>query len=97
MSTSARRVLRIQKILKGRSLTGLSNGEIAKALDDSPANICRALTVMEDEGMVRRLETGRWALGILALQGFTAHAHEMELAQDRIQELNRRILSGSKN
>jgi DNA-binding IclR family transcriptional regulator len=89
MSTSARRVLRIQKILKGRSLTGLSNGEIAKALDDSPANICRALTVMEDEGMVRRLETGRWAL--------TAHAHEMELAQDRIQELNRRILSGSKN
>ncbi|WP_285908084.1 IclR family transcriptional regulator [Pseudodesulfovibrio pelocollis] len=95
MSKSQRRVLRIQKVLKGRSLTGLSNGEIARALDESPANICRALAVMQDEGAVTRLETGRWALGIAILQLAQAHANEMADTQGRLLEINRRVAAGA--
>lgn len=38
-STSGGRILRVLKALKGSSLSGRSNSELAKALDESPANI----------------------------------------------------------
>ena len=95
MSKSQRRVLRIQKVLKGRSLTGLTNGEIARALDETPANISRALAVMQDEGVVAKLETGRWALGMAILQLAQAHANEMADTQGRLLEINRRVAAGA--
>jgi DNA-binding IclR family transcriptional regulator len=50
-STSGGRILRVLKALKGASLTGRSNSELAKALDESPANINRALNTLIEEGI----------------------------------------------
>lgn len=94
-ASSAHRALRVLKLLKGHTLNGLSNGEIAKALDETPVNITRAMAVLQDEGLVAKLETGRWAHSISLLQIAQAHAYAMTQAQDRILELNRRIAAGA--
>ncbi|MDD3310980.1 helix-turn-helix domain-containing protein [Pseudodesulfovibrio sp.] len=96
-STSLRRGLRILKCLKGKTMSGLANGEIAKALDESAVNISRALDVLVEEGWVSKLETGRYALSIAALQVAQAHADEMARAQNRIMEINQRVLAGAQN
>ncbi|MCY1498551.1 hypothetical protein D9M68_325390 [compost metagenome] len=50
VNETALRVLRVLKALKGHSLHGLSNGELAKALGESPANITRYLTTLVEAG-----------------------------------------------
>ncbi|MDE4029510.1 helix-turn-helix domain-containing protein, partial [Glaesserella parasuis] len=60
---STQRALRILKALKGRTLTGLSNKELADRLNESPVNITRSLQALIAEGLVVKLEeTGRFAL-----------------------------------
>ncbi|QIE87357.1 MULTISPECIES: helix-turn-helix domain-containing protein [Pseudomonas aeruginosa group] len=92
---TALRVLRVLKALKGHSLMGLSNGELAKALDESPANITRYLSTLVDSGLATKLDTGRYAPGIALLQIAQAHANEMANAQNRINEINQRVLAGA--
>ena len=94
-STSGSRILRVLKALKGASLTGRSNSELAKALDESPANINRALNTLIEEGLAQKLDNGRFALSIQLLQIALAHSNEMARAQGRIDEMNQRIVSGS--
>ncbi|HFW3086954.1 TPA: helix-turn-helix domain-containing protein [Salmonella enterica subsp. enterica serovar Reading] len=94
---SLRRGLRILKALKGRSLNGLSNRELAKALGESEVNISRAIGTLVDEGMVQRLESGRYAPGMQLLYIAQAFSNEMATAQARIAELNQRVLAGSHN
>ncbi|EHK6449999.1 helix-turn-helix domain-containing protein [Salmonella enterica] len=94
---SLRRGLRILKALKGKSLHGLSNKELAKALGESPVNITRSIEVLIAEGMVQRLETGRYAPGMQLLFIAQAFSNEMAIAQARIAELNQRVLAGSHN
>ncbi|EBX1374679.1 IclR family transcriptional regulator [Salmonella enterica subsp. enterica serovar Newport] len=94
---SLRRGLRILKALKGKSLHGLSNKELAKALGESPVNITRSIEVLIAEGMVQRLETGRYAPGMQLLFIAQAFSNEMAIAQTRIAELNQRVLAGSHN
>ncbi|EAP7475946.1 IclR family transcriptional regulator [Salmonella enterica subsp. enterica] len=94
---SLRRGLRILKALKGKSLYGLSNKELAKALGESPVNITRSIEVLIAEGMVQRLETGRYAPGMQLLFIAQAFSNEMAIAQTRIAELNQRVLAGSHN
>jgi DNA-binding IclR family transcriptional regulator len=95
--TSARRALRILSILQGHSLDGLSNGEIAKALGESPANVSRAVDVLVDEGFATRLDTGRVGLGIKLAQIGVRHLNELELAERRIKELKQRTMAGAVN
>ena len=52
-STSGGRILRVLKALKGSSLSGRSNSELAKALDESPANINRALNTLIEKDWPR--------------------------------------------
>lgn len=92
---TALRVLRVLKALKGHSLHGLSNGELAKALEESPANITRYLTTLVEAGLATKLDTGRYAPGIALLQIAQAHANEMANAQNRINEINQRVLAGA--
>lgn len=92
---TALRVLRVLKALKGHSLMGLSNGELAKALEESPANITRYLSTLVDSGLATKLDTGRYAPGIALLQIAQAHANEMANAQNRINEINQRVLAGA--
>ncbi len=95
--SSARRVLRIQKIMKGHTLHGLSNGEIARALDETPVNISRALTVLMEEGLVTKLESGRYGPGLELAQLGVAHLNELDMAERRISEIRQRTMAGAMN
>ncbi len=93
---SARRVLRVLKALKGHTFTGLSNNDLAKALGESPANITRYMATLIEAGLATKLDTGRFAPGIALLQIAQAHANEMATAQNRINEINQRVLAGAR-
>ncbi|HCT5932771.1 TPA: helix-turn-helix domain-containing protein [Klebsiella pneumoniae] len=95
ISSSGSRILRVLKALKGSTLNGRSNSELAKALDESPANINRALNTLIEEGLAQKLDNGRFALSVQLLQIALAHSNEMARAQGRIDEMNQRIVSGS--
>lgn len=95
-SDSGARVLRVMKALKGHTLHGLSNGELAKALGESPANINRCLNTLISEGLAVRLETGRFAPGMALMQIAQATANELDNATARIRETNQRIAAGSR-
>lgn len=95
-SSSGSRILRVLKALRGHSLNGISNSELAAALGESPANINRALNTLIEEGLAIKLDTGRFAPGIQLLQIAMAHSTEMTRAQDRINEINQRIIAGSR-
>ncbi|HFG8719833.1 TPA: helix-turn-helix domain-containing protein [Salmonella enterica subsp. enterica serovar Hvittingfoss] len=97
VNTSLRRGLRILKALKGKSLLGLSNKELAKALGESEVNISRAMNALVEEGLAQRLESGRYAPGMQLLYIAQAFSNEMATAQARIAELNQRVLAGSHN
>ena len=94
-SSSAARTLRVMKALKGQTLTGLSNGELANKLGESPANINRCVNTLIDEGLAMKLENGRFALSVAMLQIAQAHAAEMSRASSRIEELNQRVMAGA--
>ncbi|EBA1657920.1 IclR family transcriptional regulator [Salmonella enterica] len=96
-STPLQRGLRILKALKGKSLHGLSNRELAKALGESEVNISRAIETLTEEGLVQRLDTGRYAPGMQLLYIAQAFSNEMAAGQARIAELNQRVLAGSHN
>lgn len=95
--TSATRVLRALKALKGNALHGLSNNELAQLTGDSPSNITRAMQTLIDEGLAVKLDTGRFAPGMALLQIAQAHAEEMSRMQGRINEINQRVLAGTRH
>jgi DNA-binding IclR family transcriptional regulator len=96
VSHSAGRAIRVMLALKGHSLTGLSNGELAQVTGESPATINRCLNTLIEEGVVIKLDSGRFALGTKILQMARAHENEMSRAQTRLDELNQRVLAGAR-
>lgn len=95
VSDSGGRVLRVLKALRGQTLNGLSNGELARALGESPSTINRCLNTLIAEGMAVQLDSGRYALSVAVLQIAQAHAEEMARTQNRINEINQRVLAGA--
>ncbi|OJT38439.1 helix-turn-helix domain-containing protein [Serratia plymuthica] len=95
-SSSATRTLRVLIALKGHTMTGLSNGELAKALNVSPANISRDLATLVEVGLAIQLDNGRYAHSIQMLQIATAHAEHMARMQARMNETTQRIMAGSR-
>lgn len=95
ISASGQKVLRVLFALSGHSLTGLSNGELAAALKESPATINRCLNTLIIEGAATKLESGRYAAGIKILQVATRHASEFEKARNRMIEIEQRIFAGA--
>ena len=94
-SESGARVLRVMKALKGHTLNGLSNGELAKALGETPATINRCINTLIAEGLASQLDTGRFAPGMQLLQIAQVTANELDSAQARIREINQRMLAGA--
>jgi len=92
---SAARVLRVLIVLKGHSLTGLSNIDIARATNESASNVTRALHTLIGEGLVMQLDNGRYAHSVQMLQIARAHADHMARTQARMDELNQRVSAGS--
>ncbi len=95
MSKSLLRGIAILESLKGQSIHGLSNSEIAQAIGESPVNTSRTLAALVEAGWVSRLETGRYTLGLRALQTAQAHAEATAQSMARMQETTQRIAAGA--
>ncbi|PMY62103.1 MULTISPECIES: helix-turn-helix domain-containing protein [Pseudomonas] len=95
--SAAARVLRVLKALKGHTVTGLSNTELAQLTQDSPSNITRAMQTLIEEGLAVKLDNGRFAHSVGVLQIAQAHAEHMARLTNRMQEINQRIAAGSMN
>jgi len=94
-ASSALRALRVLKYLKGHSLTGLSNGEIAAATGESAPNVTRALAALIHEGLAVKLESGRYAHGMAMLQIAQAHHEHLETITRRAAEMKQRMTAGA--
>lgn len=94
-SDAGMRVLRVLKALRGHTLNGLSNGELAKALSDSPANVNRCLNTLIEAGWATKLDSGRFAPSIAFLQYAQATAEELDRGAARITEIAARISAGA--
>ena len=92
MSTvkSAEKVLKVLKALRGHSLQGVTNRELAKKLDESPAQTYRALQTLMAEGLVKKDENDLYTLGTALVQIAKAHDSEIERAKARIAEYEQR-------
>lgn len=87
---SAEKVLKVLKALRGHSLQGISNQDLAQQLNESPAQIYRALQTLIAEGLARQEENGLFTLGTAVVQIAKAHNDEMERAKARIAEIEQR-------
>ena len=88
---SAQRALRVIKVLQNNSFVGLSNKDIAQALNESPTNISRTLDVLKNEGFVIKLESGKFAFSSLFAQIAMRHAANMDKASAQINEMKQRL------
>ena len=95
VSTSTLKALSVMRALKGHSLSGVSNGELSKALKMPAPTVSRCLATLITAGFAIQLDNGRYALSVKALEIAQAHANEMARASDRINELNQRVMAGS--
>lgn len=95
VSESGARCLRVIKALRGQTLGGLSNSDIAKAVGIPASAVTRCMGTLISEGFAIKLDTGRFALSVAVLQIAQAHADEMSRASNRIHELNQRVAAGS--
>ena len=96
ISTSGIRTLKVLKALKGYTLTGLSNGDIAKMINESPVNVTRSLQTLIEEGLVIKLDNGLFAHSVQMLQIAQAHAIHITQMQEQITEINQRIVAGAR-
>ena len=96
-SNTGQRVLDVLKVLRGHSLDGLSNKDIASALGCQASAVTRATTDLIEAGLVVKLDNGRFAHSIQMLQIAVAHSREIEKASARISELNQRVAAGAHN
>ncbi len=92
MSTvkSAEKVLKVLKALRGHSLRGVTNQDLAKQLNESPAQIHRQLQTLIAECLAKQEEDGSYTLGTAFVQIAKAHDSEMERAKARIAEIEQR-------
>lgn len=82
---------RVLMLLAGHEFEGMAPGEIAKALDTSPANISRDLRVLQRVGLAEYLETiGRWRLGPKVVQIALAFQLAVNAQRTRLDEVTNR-------
>lgn len=90
------RTLHILNVLKGKTLSGLSNTEIATATKIPAPTVSRILAVMVKENFVMQLDNGRYALSVRMLGIAQSHADELERAQTKIGELTQRVKAAAR-
>ena len=67
-SNKGTRVLKVFKALEAHPIIGVSNKEIADGLGISPAYVSRDLDDLIAEGLVVKLDNGRYAYSVKTLQ-----------------------------
>ena len=87
--------MKVLKALKGHSFTGISNKELAEQLDVSPAHISRDLDDLITEGLVTKLDNGRFAHSVQMLQIAQAYSNQVARLQAQISETHQRIAAGA--
>lgn len=90
-SKSAVMVLKTMKALDGYTLTGLTVTELSKKLETSQVNVTRYLSALIAEGLVRRLESGRYALSTGMIQIAQTATGDLLKARDEINDTLHRI------
>lgn len=96
INKSALVVLKVFEAMKGKSLKGCSNGELALAVNDSPANVTRALNTLIQAGFVEKWDDGLFRYSSLMLE--IAHAHDIEVKEsvDRSIDRRNRVIAGAR-
>lgn len=96
MANSTLRALKIQKLLAGKSLTGMRLKDIAKALEENDSTTYRTLQDMITEGFVTQFEhNDHYALSSSCLAIATAHSLEIAQAQDRLNSISQRVTANA--
>lgn len=90
VNKSGQKVLKVLKALRGHSLNGVSNQQLAEQLNESPSAITRALQTLAEEGLAKREDNGLYTLGISVIQIANAHASELQRAEARLSEFKQR-------
>lgn len=90
VNKSASKVLKVLKALRGHSLKGATNQQLANQLNESPSTITRALQTLVNEGLAMQEQDGSYTLGTAVVQMAKAHNTEIERAKARIEEVEKR-------
>lgn len=89
---ATRRALKIQKVLAGKSLTGMALKDIADAIGENSVNTIRTLQTMVDEGMAVQFEHNKkYALSTACLAIARAHSLEVGQAQQQLDAVSQRV------
>lgn len=88
---SGRKILQALKLLPGNAMFGLSNQELAQALDTSAPQVTRIMATLVAEGLAVKLDSGRYAPGMVLLGMAQRHADEMHNTTHRVAEINQRV------
>ena len=96
-SNKGLRILKVFKALQGHTLYGLSNKDIVDIVGTTPVNVVRDLDDLIAEGLVERLDNGRFVHGMQVLKIAVAHQREVQKMRARLDEVEQRIERGSNN
>ena len=83
------------KALKAHPLVGISNKEIADALNMSPVYVSRDLDDLIAEGLVQKLDNGRYGYSVQMLQIAERYRRDEERMRQRMDETRARVDTGS--
>lgn len=89
------RALAILKVMKGRTILGLSLSQIAEQIGTSSVNTLRVLDVLVEQGFMQKLDTGNYALSTHFMQIAVEYQREMQKARERLEQLEQRVEAGS--
>lgn len=90
-SNKGTRVLKVFKALEAHPIIGVSNKEIADGLGISPAYVSRDLDDLIAEGLVVKLDNGRYAYSVKTLQIAERFRRQYEDIKAKVEELNQRV------
>lgn len=92
---SGARVLDVLLALNGRVASGLTNGQLAKGLKESPSTVNRCLNTLIQKGLVIKNEDGSFSQSIKTAQIGVACLNEFEALDNHLRELKQRIHAGA--
>lgn len=96
ISEQQQRLLRLQQLLAGHEMDGLSPGEIAKLNACAPSQVTRDLANLKHFGWAEQLPTtGRWRLGPDLVRIAVRYMASLDRAQRKVDELKSRFGAAS--